>query len=171
MTRPSLIATFLASGYFGSSVVMRPLCRMRSGLDFAFMDCGLCLGLRLKPAVQKARDDGHHDPGQQRDDGGVEDGVAWDERPFANSRAEGQIQNHRQREDTEERGHGHFPFGRRVVRGTKPRFESMQRTLRPRSAFRQRRAFLLPGLEDGRKSTRLNSSHLVISYAVFCLTQ
>src|SRR2546426_9137239 len=28
---------------------------------------------------------------------------------------------------------------------------------------------LLPGLALDRKSTRLNSSHLVISYAVFCL--
>src|SRR5256885_12157110 len=27
----------------------------------------------------------------------------------------------------------------------------------------------LPGLSEDRKSTRLNSSHLVISYAVFCL--
>src|SRR2546426_4958460 len=32
----------------------------------------------------------------------------------------------------------------------------------------RRREHLLPGPED-RKSTRLNSSHLVISYAVFCL--
>src|SRR5256885_11434035 len=30
------------------------------------------------------------------------------------------------------------------------------------------RHFLAPGTQD-RKSTRLNSSHLVISYAVFCL--
>src|SRR5256885_11405913 len=29
--------------------------------------------------------------------------------------------------------------------------------------------FLVPGSELDRKSTRLNSSHLVISYAVFCL--
>src|SRR5256885_5540930 len=27
----------------------------------------------------------------------------------------------------------------------------------------------VPGLQSDRKSTRLNSSHLVISYAVFCL--
>src|SRR2546426_7784806 len=30
-------------------------------------------------------------------------------------------------------------------------------------------AIALLGLEEDRKSTRLNSSHLVISYAVFCL--
>src|SRR5256885_6199337 len=30
-------------------------------------------------------------------------------------------------------------------------------------------AFLFCGLLEDRKSTRLNSSHLVISYAVFCL--
>src|SRR5256885_13052730 len=28
---------------------------------------------------------------------------------------------------------------------------------------------LIPGISQDRKSTRLNSSHLVISYAVFCL--
>src|SRR5256885_10695211 len=32
-----------------------------------------------------------------------------------------------------------------------------------------RRRELRPGLVEDRKSTRLNSSHLVISYAVFCL--
>src|SRR5256885_12728872 len=30
-------------------------------------------------------------------------------------------------------------------------------------------AYVTPALEIDRKSTRLNSSHLVISYAVFCL--
>src|SRR2546426_6370507 len=35
-----------------------------------------------------------------------------------------------------------------------------------RSAFS---VFLLPAVAIDRKSTRLNSSHLVISYAVFCL--
>src|SRR5256885_10595629 len=48
---------------------------------------------------------------------------------------------------------------------------------RPRSRFgisrRQERCVRLPGVPDAgdvdRKSTRLNSSHLVISYAVFCL--
>src|SRR5256885_13116759 len=34
------------------------------------------------------------------------------------------------------------------------------------AAYRKRYSFLMPG---DRKSTRLNSSHLVISYAVFCL--
>ena len=57
---------------------------------------------------------------------GVEDGVAQDEMPFADERAERQIQNHRQREDAEERGDGHLPSWRRIVRRTKPRFESMQ---------------------------------------------
>src|SRR5256885_9977854 len=32
-----------------------------------------------------------------------------------------------------------------------------------------RRRIVLPGVAIDRKSTRLNSSHLVISYAVFCL--
>src|SRR5256885_5724502 len=31
-------------------------------------------------------------------------------------------------------------------------------------------AQVAPGTREDRKSTRLNSSHLVISYAVFCLT-
>src|SRR5256885_11992872 len=33
----------------------------------------------------------------------------------------------------------------------------------------RRRAGIAPELQRDRKSTRLNSSHLVISYAVFCL--
>src|SRR5256885_11082977 len=39
---------------------------------------------------------------------------------------------------------------------------------RDAGAFRDRRLFTAATIED-RKSTRLNSSHLVISYAVFCL--
>src|SRR2546426_5900983 len=37
------------------------------------------------------------------------------------------------------------------------------------SVFRRRRAGHFDGEKPDRKSTRLNSSHLVISYAVFCL--
>src|SRR5256885_12559827 len=37
------------------------------------------------------------------------------------------------------------------------------------SAAAVHRSCLLPGVRRDRKSTRLNSSHLVISYAVFCL--
>src|SRR2546426_4602733 len=36
-------------------------------------------------------------------------------------------------------------------------------------AMEQEKAFLFGHVERDRKSTRLNSSHLVISYAVFCL--
>src|SRR5256885_7580188 len=39
---------------------------------------------------------------------------------------------------------------------------------RDRGGSRGPQAWSLPSVED-RKSTRLNSSHLVISYAVFCL--
>src|SRR5688500_19560350 len=42
----------------------------------------------------------------------------------------------------------------------------------PRRSDRGRRGRLARGLPPGdRKSTRLNSSHLVISYAVFCLNK
>src|SRR5256885_12974711 len=39
----------------------------------------------------------------------------------------------------------------------------------PRHAIHSRSRVLLKRVETDRKSTRLNSSHLVISYAVFCL--
>src|SRR5437867_10275255 len=41
--------------------------------------------------------------------------------------------------------------------------------LRRDTAGTRRRRFALFGLEPDRKSTRLNSSHRTISYAVFCL--
>src|SRR5205807_7639100 len=37
------------------------------------------------------------------------------------------------------------------------------------AAFQNRMGPQIPGVVGDRKSTRLNSSHLVISYAVFCL--
>src|SRR5205807_7981172 len=39
----------------------------------------------------------------------------------------------------------------------------------PRRLLGERRRLVGPGVLEDRKSTRLNSSHLVISYAVFCL--
>src|SRR2546426_7000627 len=48
-------------------------------------------------------------------------------------------------------------------------FRSSHETVGPQAAtVRFERQVQHPGCED-RKSTRLNSSHLVISYAVFCL--
>src|SRR5256885_10847415 len=43
------------------------------------------------------------------------------------------------------------------------------RTTLPAWTCTRRRGFVLPPHLRDRKSTRLNSSHLVISYAVFCL--
>src|SRR5256885_11396907 len=50
-------------------------------------------------------------------------------------------------------------------------FESLPRTLRPARLTPQIACALnrCAGPRTDRKSTRLNSSHLVISYAVFCL--
>src|SRR2546426_3868111 len=45
--------------------------------------------------------------------------------------------------------------------------EAQERNQEDPAASRERRPGLVPALD--RKSTRLNSSHLVISYAVFCL--
>src|SRR5258708_10753016 len=42
-------------------------------------------------------------------------------------------------------------------------------TLAPLKALRARGDFKLEGIGRDRKSTRLNSSHQIISYAVFCL--
>src|SRR5256885_7248371 len=48
--------------------------------------------------------------------------------------------------------------------------DAMKRLL-DRAHQRRSDAELFAGLAQDRKSTRLNSSHLVISYAVFCLTK
>src|SRR5256885_7002047 len=80
-----------------------------------------------------------------------------------------------------------FLMIRRPPRSTLFPYTTLFRSLRPfswqASGARVSTPFLLPGSRDGmvqerkkwgrhsrdRKSTRLNSSHLVISYAVFCL--
>src|SRR2546426_1368056 len=51
----------------------------------------------------------------------------------------------------------------------KKRAEIRQRTTRKKKFNRQRATLKIRRVERDRKSTRLNSSHLVISYAVFCL--
>src|SRR5256885_4063136 len=62
------------------------------------------------------------------------------------------------------------PFGSRDVHGRPVGFEIDLARYLARVLFDdERRARLVPGTTADRKSTRLNSSHLVISYAVFCL--
>src|SRR5256885_4600254 len=61
---------------------------------------------------------------------------------------------------------------RRPPRSTLFPYTTLFRSRRRRAASgpRRSRGLLLPGQRPrDRKSTRLNSSHLVISYAVFCL--
>src|SRR5437870_8272314 len=69
--------------------------------------------------------------------------------------------------------HDALPISARARRG---RRRDVQRTARPRGAAcgGERLAFYVPGetvrcVRGDRKSTRLNSSHVAISYAVFCL--
>src|SRR5256885_11627536 len=67
-----------------------------------------------------------------------------------------------------------FPYTtlfRSLVRPPSERHGSMGRAGAARRAFRDAAAPSLPERAEppDRKSTRLNSSHLVISYAVFCL--
>src|SRR2546426_9269402 len=55
-----------------------------------------------------------------------------------------------------------------LLKGEELRFRPIRKVVNAESA--QREGIALGGLDHGdRKSTRLNSSHLVISYAVFCL--
>src|SRR3989454_9225861 len=56
----------------------------------------------------------------------------------------------------------------RLVAGARERVPQPERSAPPRRAREAEDELLRVRLED-RKSTRLNSSHLVISYAVFCL--
>src|SRR5215467_2754000 len=68
-----------------------------------------------------------------------------------------------------------FLMIRRPPRSTLFPYTTLFRSCRPRAArarsrlLRQRRLRHPRGRAEDRKSTRLNSSHLVISYAVFCL--
>src|SRR5436853_3382524 len=48
-------------------------------------------------------------------------------------------------------------------------FSSTRRAILPRTRLGAKRANRSPVSDSDRKSTRLNSSHLGISYAVFCL--
>src|SRR3712207_6860312 len=62
----------------------------------------------------------------------------------------------------------HRPGGRRAVRGAARGRTADRRALQHRLAAGLARGLLPPRRRD-RKSTRLNSSHANISYAVFCL--
>src|SRR5947207_9577881 len=53
--------------------------------------------------------------------------------------------------------------------GGETSLEYPPRYLRATGRFESARSRFLPLVESDRKSTRLNSSHTVISYAVFCL--
>src|SRR5205814_8974812 len=57
----------------------------------------------------------------------------------------------------------------RVVQGGAPHGHHLERRSHPRAAALQSLSRHVPGDVQDRKSTRLNSSHLGISYAVFCL--
>src|SRR2546427_4170510 len=58
---------------------------------------------------------------------------------------------------------------RAVVVGVVPRQAAFVERVLPEALHELDRVQGLPGLEKDRKSTRLNSSHSQISYAVFCL--
>src|SRR6187402_3452476 len=77
--RPSLMATFLASGYLGSRVVMRPLWRIRSGIIFALMRLFTFSG--MKPIAQYAGHERHHQPREQYHHAGVEQAVTQQKMP------------------------------------------------------------------------------------------
>src|SRR2546426_12265212 len=61
-----------------------------------------------------------------------------------------------------------MPGVHEVVRITEP-YKLAGRTFQPEDTVIRIRDVLIGGRDLDRKSTRLNSSHLVISYAVFCL--
>src|SRR5256885_6729143 len=61
------------------------------------------------------------------------------------------------------------PGGAHAARRRPARGSAARRLLEPGLRLRSRRADGGDDHEPDRKSTRLNSSHLVISYAVFCL--
>src|SRR5256885_11052370 len=80
--------------------------------------------------------------------------------PLSRSGEEGWIKNAQNRLDL----FGVAPYAKDTEVG---RFSEQYDTLRAKLGAA--RAALTPDHPEDRKSTRLNSSHLVISYAVFCL--
>src|SRR5256885_3610340 len=99
--------------------------------------------------MKRARDQRHDHPGQKSHHTRVEDGVAEDEIPRPNCWGKSQIQNHRDREDAQKSGDGHFPARWRIVGGAKPRFEASQWPI-DRLTFRQRSCPLFPRFEHWR---------------------
>src|SRR5438034_8187595 len=51
----------------------------------------------------------------------------------------------------------------------KPTTKDVIRVVEPSAKYRRGTSVVFSGAKEDRKSTRLNSSHTVISYAVFCL--
>src|SRR5690242_21148695 len=70
---------------------------------------------------------------------------------------------------TDDDGDGRLARRRRVRRRVRPARCHSRRGRPRRGAQRAHRQGRAPGPERDRKSTRLNSSHMSISYAVFCL--
>src|SRR2546429_5981419 len=119
------MARLVASGYLRSRVVIRPLCRMKSGTVFAFIVCLLSwcslievemivmfVALRgfqsvvLQPSVQSTGDQRHDRPGQKRHHTGIEDEIVHYEIPGADKWSKGESQRHDDRYDTEVSGDG-----------------------------------------------------------------
>src|SRR5882762_7772335 len=96
----------------------------------------------MQPAVKYASDQRHHHAG-------IEDSVAEEEVPGPNHRTEGKAQDCRDGKDPQKSGDRHLPSWRRIVRRTKPRFESVQLAIY-RLAFGQRSGLLFPCLEHRR---------------------
>src|SRR2546426_6527783 len=99
--------------------------------------------------MKSARDQRHDHPGQKYHHTPVEDGVAEDEIPGPNRRTERQVQDHRDGKDSQKSGDRHLPSWRRILRRTKPRFESVQLAVH-RLAFGQRSGPLFPRFEHWR---------------------
>src|SRR3989454_7340627 len=107
-------------------------------------------GRRLRARLPRRR----LDPGDE-DQQGEAAAALRDDRRLRRDHREG-------RPDPHQRARG----GRRRLAVGDPRLRQQDARAHPRARFRARRRAAARG---DRKSTRLNSSHLVISYAVFCL--
>src|SRR5438552_9448428 len=64
---------------------------------------------------------------------------------------------------------GHHKFALRRFYASRLDLEWVLRTVHRREGDRTTAGLFEPALSQDRKSTRLNSSHQIISYAVFCL--
>src|SRR2546430_2916046 len=103
----------------------------------------------MQPTAKHAGDGWHDHPSQKSHHTRVEESVAEDEIPGPNRRTEGKVQDHRDGKDSQKSGDRHLPSWWRIVRSTKPRFESVQLATH-RLAFGQRSGPLLPCLEHRR---------------------